>query len=71
MSLNQLSSDKNAERVCSHKLKFTMGRTILRSHLGAFPTSRPILRSAVSEFADVKFKGTFSNVVRSIMDLRQ
>ena len=39
MSVNQLSSDKNAERVCIHKLKFTIGRTILSAICGHLPAS--------------------------------
>ncbi|MED4769360.1 hypothetical protein P9313_15955 [Cytobacillus firmus] len=39
----------NAERVCIHKLIFTMGRTILVSHPLASPATPPILSSAVPE----------------------
>lgn len=71
MSLNQLYPDKNAERVCIQKLLFTIGRTIRASHLGAFPTKRPIFWSAVFEIKDDSFKGMFSCFVRYIMELKQ
>ena len=42
MSVNQGYWTMNAERVCIHKLIFTIGRTILASHPLASPTKRPI-----------------------------
>ena len=45
LRLPQVFANKNAERVCNHKLKFAIGRTILASHPGAFLSIRSNSRS--------------------------
>jgi hypothetical protein len=71
MSLDQPFPDKNAERVCIQKFKFTIGRTIRSSHLGASPTRRPIFGGTVFEIKDDLFKATVPCFVRSMIEFKQ